>query len=196
MAAHLHIYTIDPFAWRPTETFIRIFRAIVGGRAATQYATPESLLQSLDAAIDPNTEHGQWHTSIKDTLIADATAWVAARAARAAATAAAAALAAGAPAPAPAPAPALTMTDLANFYIEKLMQRFEQQRIPALEIQLKSAVQNTDELPSSYWSRLERLHVQVPNVCTKDQLFTTFVNGLHNPTVKSYVQNVLHPLPR
>ncbi len=88
------------------------------------------------------------------------------------------------------------MTDLANFYIEKLMQRFEQQRIPAIESQLKSAVQGADELPSSYWSRLEHLYVQVPNVCTNEQLYLAFIKGLRVPSVKKYVENVLDPMAK
>lgn len=193
MAFSPAIYTIQPFTWGTTEAFIRKLRAVVGAWTVGQNATPEALLQSLNASIDPHTEHGRWHAGIKHTLIADATAWLAAReAARVAAAAGP-----GAPPPAaPVAAPVLTMSDLCDYYIELLLKRFEPQRLPTLERELRDAKQEHDELPSSYYYRLEHLLSQVPHVWTKDQLYITFVNGLHTPTVKGYVETILNPLPR
>ncbi len=174
MATYPTVTTIDPFIWSVAELWIRNLRAKVGDKVGMHNATPDALVQLLSAAIDPHSEHGVWHASISGTLIQDATAWAYPNAA----------------------APVLTMSDLMRFYIHKLETHFARQRKPVYENELRNAKQNPGEFPSSFWSRLVRLHAQVPHMATTEQLVDLFRNGLTNVEAYEYIWQVLKSLPR
>lgn len=182
MALNVSIRAADPFTWSVVEPFIQTLRSAVGTKVGSPQATPETLVQLLETSIDPLSEHGRWQAGIMGTLIADATAWAAAKAA--------------APGAAANPAYVLTMSDLLNFYIDKLHTRFQPQRIPALENQLIDAVQGQDEPASAFFSRMESLLAQVPHMGTKDQLIDSFIHKLRNPAVRSHILTKLSTFPR
>ncbi len=175
MALNASITAIEPWAWGPTELFIRNLRSVVGPKLiGANIVTPEALMSMFNACIDPHSDHGRWHASIAGTLIAKALAAKQHNNAGA----------------------VLDVTDLMNFYIQQLEEHWASQRSSAIELELQTAKQLPGELPSTLWSRLSRLKSQVPHMCTDVQLVYTYLQALTSSAARSHVWEVLHKVAR